>query len=77
MAAAAAPLHSYFLNYVGLDRYRKLGVIFLFNSSSRAFHYDGTSWNELARKYPESPQALEAKKRLDNLAVKMEKVAAK
>src|SRR5580765_6347556 len=41
MAASGAPLHSYFLNYVSLDRYRKLGIIFLFNQSTRAFHYDG------------------------------------
>ena len=26
MAATGAPLHSYFLNFVSLDRYRKLGI---------------------------------------------------
>jgi hypothetical protein len=28
MAASGAPAHSYFLNFVSLDRYRKLGIIF-------------------------------------------------
>ncbi|HSU25164.1 MAG TPA: hypothetical protein VLI65_04230, partial [Pyrinomonadaceae bacterium] len=54
-------------------RYRKLGVQFLFNPSTRAFHYDGQSWKELAGKYPQSSEAAEARKRLDSLAEKMKK----
>ncbi len=50
MAASAAPAHSYFLNFVSLDRYRKLGITFLFNSAAKQFHYDGASWNEIVRK---------------------------
>lgn len=73
MAASAAPLHSYYLNFNMLDRYRKLGVIFLFNSSARQFHYDGASWKEIVAKFPTSPEAAEAKKRLDSLQAKMEK----
>jgi hypothetical protein len=73
MAASAAPMHSYFLNFVSLDRYRKLGIIFLFNSSARAFHYNGASWKEIVTKFPKSPEAVEAQKRLDNLALKMQK----
>ena len=76
MAASAAPLHSYFLNFVSIDRYRKLGVVFLFNSSKRAFHYDGESWKEIVNKYPSSAEAAEAKKRLDLLTEKMAKPAA-
>ena len=72
MAASAAPMHSYFLNFVSLDRYRKLGIIFLFNADARAFHYDGTSWKEIVAKFPASPEAEEAKKRLQNLSSKME-----
>ena len=71
MAASGAPMHSYFLNFVSLDRYRKLGIIFLFNPNSRAFHYDGTSWKEIVDKYPASAEAIEAKKRLDSLKQKM------
>ena len=76
MAASGAPLHSYYLNFVSLDRYRKLGVTFNFNSATRQFHYDGASWKEIASKYTSVPEAAEAKKRLDLLKVKMEKPAA-
>jgi len=77
MAASAAPLHSYYLNFVSLDRYRKLGVVFLFNSTSKQFHYAGSSWKEIIAKFPPSPEAAEAQKRLDALQIKMEKPAAK
>ncbi len=77
MAASAAPLHSYYLNFVSLDRYRKLGVVFLFNSATRQFHYDGASWQEIATKYAAAIEAVEAKKRLDSLKQKMEKITAK
>ncbi len=76
MAASAAPMHSYYLNFVSLDRYRKLGIVFLFNPAQRAFHYDGASWKEIAAKFPSSAQAVEAKKRLDTLSLKMEKTSA-
>jgi hypothetical protein len=71
MAATAAPLHSYYLNFVSLDRYRKLGVTFRFNTATRQFHYDGQSWRELVAKYPASPEAIEAKKRLDSAREKL------
>lgn len=77
MAASAAPLHSYYLNFVSLDRYRKLGILFLFNSTTKTFHYDGASWKDIAKKYPGATEAVEAQKRLDSLKLKMEKVAAK
>jgi hypothetical protein len=77
MAASQAPMHSYYLNFVSLDRYRKLGVLFLFNSATRQFHYDGASWKEIAAKFPAATEAAEAKKRLDALKVKMGKTAAK
>lgn len=71
MAATAAPMHSYYLNFVSIDRYRKLGIQFLFNPASRAFHYDGQSWKEIISRYPQSGEANEARKRLDALAEKM------
>lgn len=71
MAASGAPVHSYYLNFVSLDRYRKLGIIFLFNSSTRSFHYDGASWREIVLKYPTSTESAEAQKRLDSLREKM------
>jgi hypothetical protein len=77
MAASGAPLHSYYLNYVRLDRYRKLGIVFLFNSAARQFHYDGARWKEILAKFPASPEVAEAQKRLDALTIKMEPPAAK
>lgn len=73
MAASGAPLHSFFLNFNMLDRYRKLGVIFLFNPNTRLYHYEGASWKEIVTKFPASPEAAEAQKRLDSLKLKMEK----
>lgn len=69
MAASGAPLHSYYLNFVSLDRYRKLGIVFLFDTKTRTFHYDGTSWQEIVRKFPNSTESAEAKKRIDSLKI--------
>ncbi len=74
MAASGAPLHSFYLNYVSLDRFRKLKVNFLFNSNAKLLHYDGASWREIVGKSPKSAEAIEAQKRLDALKVKMEAV---
>ena len=77
MAASGAPLHSYYLNYVSLDRYRKSGILFVFDSAAKLFHYDGESWKALVKKYPSSSEAVEAQKRLDSLKAKMDHTAAK
>ena len=55
---------SYFLNYVGLDRYNRQGVVFLFDEGSSRLIYDGAAWHEIIRRFPRSPQAIDAKKRL-------------
>src|SRR2546423_198593 len=47
-----APEFRYYLNYTGLDRYNRQQVGFVFNRSSKRFHYDGTAWRELIRRYP-------------------------
>lgn len=67
MAASGAPLHSYYLNFVSLDRYRKLGVIFLFDTKTKTLHYDGASWQEIVKKFPNSTESIEAKKRIESL----------
>ena len=71
MAASAAPLHSYYLNYVGLDRYRRLGILFLFNPATRQYHYNGASWLELTKKFATTNESAEAQKRLDSLKVRI------
>lgn len=75
IAASGAPLHSFYLNFAMLDRYSKLGVTFLFNASTRTFHYNGWSWAEIVRKYPASNESAEARKRLESLKAKSELVA--
>jgi hypothetical protein len=59
---------SYFLNYTGLDRYNRQRVGFLFDRTTKRFHYDGAALRELLRRYPHSFEALEARKRLGQLA---------
>lgn len=62
-----APEFSYFLNYTGLDRYNRLGINFLFNPATKRLHYDGAAYRLLLRQHPHSPEAIEARKRLDEL----------
>lgn len=59
-----APEFSYYLNHTGLDRYNRQRVGFVFDKSTKRFHYDGAAWRELVRRHPHSPQAVEAEKRL-------------
>lgn len=63
MAATGAPLASYFLNYSGLDRYRRQGIVFTFDEASRLFHYEGAAWREILRRYPATREAMAVRKR--------------
>ncbi len=74
MAASGAPLHSFYLNYVSLDRYRRQGINFIFNPNTKILHYDGASWSEITKKFPKSAEAVEAQKRLDSLKEKMQSI---
>ena len=64
MMANEAPIFSYSLNYAGLDRYNRQGVRFDFDRNQRKFHYNGASWREIVRRYPRSPEAAQARRRL-------------
>ena len=68
MRAGGAPAESYFLNYHGLDRWRRLGVVFTLDAAAKRVHYEGAAWREILRRYPRSPEAIEARRRLDALA---------
>jgi hypothetical protein len=68
MAAGGAPLFSYFLNFNELDRYNRQGITFVFDAREKKFRYDGESWQEMIHRYPNSPEAVEARKRLQALA---------
>jgi hypothetical protein len=65
--AREAPEFSYYLNYTGLDRYNRQGVNFIFDQSTKRFHYDGAAWRDLIRRFPRSSAAVEARKRLELL----------
>jgi hypothetical protein len=65
LPAGGAPEFSYFLNYSGLDRYNRQGVTFAFDRAAKKFHYDGAAWREIVRRHPNSPEATEARKRLE------------
>lgn len=64
MQAGGAPAASYYLNYNGLDRYRRLGVVFDFDPASQSYRYDGAAFREILRRHPRSPEAEEARRRL-------------
>jgi hypothetical protein len=68
LPAEGAPEFSYYLNYTGLDRYNRQGVTFTFDRLAKKFHYNGAAWREVVQRYPHSPEAGAARKRLDILA---------
>ena len=59
-----APEFSYYLNHPSLDRYSRQRITFVFDESTKRFQYDGAAWREVIRRYPKSPEASEARKRL-------------
>jgi hypothetical protein len=65
----SAPEFSFYLNHSGLDRYNRQGVMFIFDDNSLRFHYDGAAWREIVRRFPQSPEAAEAQRRLAELKV--------
>lgn len=68
LAASGAPIFSYFMNFNGLDRYRRQDIIFIFDAAKKQYRYDGAAWREILRRYPQSLEAAEARKRLYALA---------
>jgi hypothetical protein len=67
MEAGGAPRASYFLNFNGLDRLNRIGAKFLFDDAAKKFRYDGAAWREILTRHPRSPEAVEARRRLDSL----------
>jgi hypothetical protein len=64
MEAGGAPVKSYFLNFNGLDRFRRQGLVFDFDEASGRYRYDGAAWREILRLYPRAPEAAAARERL-------------
>lgn len=67
LPTGGAPEFSYYLNYSGLDRYNRQGVIFMFDRAAKKFHYEGWAWREIVRRFPNSPEAASARTRLEKL----------
>lgn len=57
----------YMLNYVGLDRYNKLGVTFDYDEANGRLIYDGGAYREILKSYPRSQEALEARTQLEKI----------
>lgn len=57
----------YMLNYVGLDRYNKLGIMFDYDKASERLIYDGSAYREILKHYPRSKEADEARAHLEKL----------
>jgi hypothetical protein len=57
----------YLLNYVGLDRYNKLGITFDYDTVSEQLIYDGGAYREILKKYPRSVAVKDAQDRLARL----------
>jgi hypothetical protein len=72
LPAGGAPEFSYYLNYSGLDRFNRQGVLFTFDREAKKFHYDGAAWRQIMQRHAKSAEASEAQMRLAALAnVKM------
>ncbi len=67
MAATPAPPHSFMLNFQGIDRFNREGIRFTYEQAANRLRYDGASWREIVRRYPQSDEAAEARKRLAEL----------
>lgn len=48
---------AYFLNYIGLDRFNRLGIFFDYDEARDCLLYDGAAFRTLARRYPRSEEA--------------------
>lgn len=66
-SGGAPSARTYFMNYVGLDRFNRIGVGFTFERETKRLRYDGAAWREILRRHPNSPEAASAQKRLDAL----------
>jgi hypothetical protein len=57
-----------FLNDPGLDRYSRLRISFDFDETTGQYAYDGRAYREILRRFPRSPEAAQARSRLESHA---------
>jgi len=73
MEASGAPAHSFYMNFKEMDKYRRQGMTFTFDMNQKKYFYDGEAWREIVKRYPQSTEAIEAKKRLEALTTSASK----
>lgn len=61
---AALTKRDYFLNFVGLDRYNRIGVIFDYDEKAERIVYDGAAYQDVLKRYPKSAEAQAATEKL-------------
>lgn len=66
--SAGLSKRDYFLNFAGLDRYNRIGVMFEYDAKADRIVYDGAAYKDLLRRYPRSEDIDIARKRLDDQA---------
>jgi hypothetical protein len=57
-----------YLNDPGLDRYSRLRISFDFDETTGRYAYDGRAYREILRRFPRSPEAVQARSRLESRA---------
>ena len=62
--SAGLSKRDYFLNFTGLDRYNRIGVLFDYDDKAERIIYDQDAYRELARRYPKSTEVQAAKDKL-------------
>jgi len=64
--SAGLSKRDYFLNFAGLDRYNRIGVMFDFDLAAEKIVYDGLAYSDLQRRYPKSAEAQTLNARIGN-----------
>lgn len=63
-AGVNASAYARLMNYAGLDRYNRQGVIFVYDRAAMCYRYDGAAWREIMRRYPHTSAAAIAARHL-------------
>jgi len=66
-----AQVEAYYLNDPGLDRYSRLRVAFRFDASQGRYAYDGQAYRDILRRYPQSAEAVVARRQLEALEARV------
>jgi hypothetical protein len=68
---STTPESSFYLNYVGLDRFNRQGIRFRWDAREKKLLYDGAAWREVINRYPRSREAEQARRVLEAQAARL------